>query len=408
LKLQIPDAQRFTCAQCGACCRGGWVVVTPSEVEGYRARGVARFANDPERPDADPFEPAAHGHFRLRRRADGACVFLTDAGRCRIHEELGAQAKPLACRAFPFVFHPAAGRPLVTAATACPTVARNAGEPLPAQARALAALGAEWARAFPERDRPLELAHGREIAPATVGVIRDSLLAMLDREPGDLARGVARWHAWLADLSRHRVQKLPREALGEYVALTGRHHATSAPAPPHGMAPAVTRLLFRGFLFAAMATRDRARPDPPSFARHLRHLAHLHGLAPATGAVDRRALEIPLDLADPEVARLLRHAVTAIAQGVGTGRRPVLDEIAVGAATLAAACALAAMEARRDHADRVDATRLVSGLTGAGTLGHGDTGALASLLTTLAGGVDALLLAEARLRPQRAGVAAER
>jgi hypothetical protein len=66
------------------------------------------------------------------------------------------------------------------------------------------------------------------------------------------------------------------------------------------------------------------------------------------------------------------------------------------------------MEARRDHADRVDATRLVSGLTGAGTLGHGDTGALASLLTTLAGGVDALLLAEARLRPQRAGVAAER
>jgi Fe-S-cluster containining protein len=407
VKLQIPSAQRFTCAQCGACCRGGWaIVVTPAEADRYRARGVARLAADG--PDVDPLEPAPHGHFRLRRRADGACVFLTDANRCRIHEELGEQAKPLACRAFPFVFHPAAGRPVVTATAACPTIARNAGEPLPAQARALAALRGEWARAFPERDRPLELARGRVIEPATVAVLQDTLRAMLDREPADLAQAVARWHAWLADLSRHRVTRLAPEALGEYVALTGRHHATAAPAPAIG-SPAAMTLLFRGFLFAVIAVRDRARADPPSHARHLRHLAHLHGLAPATDTADRRAFAIPLDLADAEVARLVRHALLAIAEGLGTGRRPILDEIAVGAASLAAACALAAMEARRSGKARVDAEALVSGLTGAAALGHADSGALASLLTTLAGGVDALRLVEARLRAsQRAGSAAER
>ena len=399
MKLQIPAGQRFTCAQCGSCCRGGWaIVVTPAEVERYRATGAARWYADADAPDADPFDPAPHGHFQLRRREDGACGFLTDANRCRIHEELGEQAKPLACRAFPFVFHPVAGRPLATVSAACPTIARNAGEPLPAQARALAALRAEWARAFPEGDRPLELSRGKAIEPATLAAIQDSLRGMLDREPEDLAQAVARWHAWLADLSRHRVQRLPAAALGEYVALTGRHHATAAPAPSPGRPPATTRLLFRGFLFAAIAIRDRARPDPPSHARHLRHLAHLHGLAPATITVDRRVMtQVPLDLADTEVPRLMRHALLSIAEGLGTGRRPVLDEIAVGAAALASACALAAMDAYGQGRDRIDGPLLVAGLTAAGTLGHGDSGALAALLSTLAGGVDALRLVEERL-----------
>src|SRR6185436_10731967 len=129
------------------CCRGAWVVVTPSEVERYRATGVARFYVDDGAPGVDPFEPVAHGHFRIRRRADGACGFLSAGDRCRIHEELGGEAKPLACRVFPFRFPPAAGRPFVAASASCPTIVRNEGEPLTAQVRALAALRAEWTRA---------------------------------------------------------------------------------------------------------------------------------------------------------------------------------------------------------------------------------------------------------------------
>ena len=33
--------QRFTCAQCGRCCRRGWdIAVTAAEVEGYRKAGA--------------------------------------------------------------------------------------------------------------------------------------------------------------------------------------------------------------------------------------------------------------------------------------------------------------------------------------------------------------------------------
>jgi Fe-S-cluster containining protein len=412
VKLQVPSEQRFTCAQCGACCRGGWaIVVTAAEVERYRSIGAARWYADADAPGADPFLPAPGGHFRIRPRADGACGFLTDANRCRIHEELGAQAKPLACRTFPFAFHPARGRPLVTASASCPTIVRDEGEPVLARAREIAALRAEWDRAFPEPERPLLLARGTPIEPATVATIRASLLAMLDREPDAPAAGVARWRAWLSDLTRSRVLRLAPTALAEYVALTGRHHATAAPLPAPATAPAVTRLLFRGFLFAVIAARDRASAAPPSRARHLRHLAHLHGLAPATGSVDRRALHAArLDLRDRETRRLLRHALVSIADGLGTGRRAVADEIAVGAMTLASACALAAMEARREGKDGVDAPRLARGLSGAAILGHADAGALAALATTLAGGIDALRLVEDALRAagQGAGVAAER
>ena len=44
---------------------------------------------------------------RLGHLADGACVFLDPAGRCRIHAKFGEAAKPLACRLYPLVIHPA-------------------------------------------------------------------------------------------------------------------------------------------------------------------------------------------------------------------------------------------------------------------------------------------------------------
>jgi Fe-S-cluster containining protein len=410
VKLQVSSEQRFTCQQCGMCCRGAWVVVTSAEVERYRKVGAARWYTDGGATEpVDPFEAVAHGHYRIRRRADGACGFLSDDNRCRIHEELGGAAKPLVCRVFPFRFHQAAGRPVVTTSAACPTVVRNEGAPLAAQAREIAALRSEWARAFPETGGPLLFARGRPLDPATLALIQSTLKRMLDAPagggPADLAAGAARMAGWLDDLTRRRVARLPPAAFAEYVALTGRHAVENAGAPAPATPSAVTRLLARGFLFTVLALREQAAASSRGLGRHLgrmRLLAHLHGIAPATATVDRGALRrVSLDLSDPDVHGIVRHALRSSVDGLGTGRRPVIEELAVQIATLVSGIALAAMAADRAGKTMIDGAALTAGITAAAELGHADSGALAAVLPSLAGGVDALRLVSAWAAPRR-------
>src|SRR6266446_5316914 len=104
----LPSEQHFTCAQCGRCCHRTTVPITLEEAEALRKAGAARWFDEgdiakadlsrrsAEGARADPFE-AIPGHaplLRIRKRAGGACGFLSPEGRCRIHEELGADRKP--------------------------------------------------------------------------------------------------------------------------------------------------------------------------------------------------------------------------------------------------------------------------------------------------------------------------
>ena len=262
------------------CCRGAWVVVTPAEVERYRKVGVARLYTDggtiAEAMDIDPFEPVAHGHYRIRKRADGACGFLSADNRCRIHEELGGEAKPLACRVFPFRFHPVEGRPLVTTSASCPTIVKNEGAPLAAQAREIAALRAEWTRAFPETVGAASLharaAHrgrdpGRDQGHAARGCWTHRPPAPGGSRPrrgahGAVARGPVAPSRGAPPARRLCRVRRPHRA----------HAAENAAAPPAAAASAVTRLLSRGFLFTVLAVREQAavvprhRPPPAADA----------------------------------------------------------------------------------------------------------------------------------------------
>jgi lysine-N-methylase len=79
---------------------------------------------------------AAHGgppwkkRHRLAHTADGSCVFLNEAGLCRIHAKFGEAAKPLACRIYPYAFHPAGKRITVSLRFSCPSVVANLGQPV--------------------------------------------------------------------------------------------------------------------------------------------------------------------------------------------------------------------------------------------------------------------------------------
>src|SRR5207245_1722490 len=175
--LRLDPDQRFTCSQCGRCCRRGWdIALTPGEVKAYRQAKAERYYREredaAEGADADPFEPLPGGYARIRKRADGACGFLSPDNRCRIHEELGAERKPLTCRLFPFRFHPAEGAPVMTASFSCPTVVRSAGAALSAQGREIATLRRAWERDYPERELKVELVAGCTLPPESLVTLR--------------------------------------------------------------------------------------------------------------------------------------------------------------------------------------------------------------------------------------------
>jgi len=411
--------QRFTCAQCGRCCRRGWdIAVTAAEVEGYRKAGAAewyttteevakRTGTDTETETGtgtvDPFEPiGGHaGHFRIRKRADGACGFLSAENRCRIHEQLGGARKPLTCRLFPFRFHPVEGKAVVSASFCCPTVVANEGEPVTAQVRALSGLYNDWARAYPEPKRTFELVAGRPLSGATMATLRDVLRTMLDHADAegrvDVRANVRRIAGFLDDITRHRVVKLAPDRFAEYVELTGRYAAASDRPSPDRRASAVGRVLSRGFLFAVLAAREQLRSPASGMrlglrARLARLLAHTHGLGPGVGDVDLRGGRlVARGLEDPAVRDLVLHYLRAAVEDLGTGRRPVVDELVMAVALLNAALAFAAMRAGQAGRTAIDGASLGEGLLETMDLAHAEPeGAYAKVLVSLAGGLDAL------------------
>ena len=384
------------------------MLVTAGEAEAYRKAGVARWfredAGDAEGV-ADPFEPIPRHAplLRIRKRQDGTCGFLSPEGLCRIHEVLGADRKPLSCRMFPFRFHQADDETVVTVSFACPTVIANQGATLESQKPELQALHAAWRREFPEAAATIELVSGHRLTRAALAELRALLSRLLDR-PGpngrpDLRANVRRIAALLEDLSRRRVIGLAPDDWVEYLRLTGGY-AIKNESPLPARAPSrLARLLFRGFLLAVLSVQIRL--DPVLGRRRLAHrvtlvrlLAHVHGLGPEAAGFDfGRALAMPLPLDDPAVHAIAHRYLRAGFETLGTGRRTVLDEVAMTVAQLNVACVLAGRHAAANRKRAVDAESFAQGLLEAADLSHVDAGGkMSAFLTTLSGGVDALYL----------------
>jgi hypothetical protein len=76
---------------------------------------------------------------------------------------------------------------------------------------------------------------------------------------------------------------------------------------------------------------------------------------------------------------------------MGTGRRPLVDELVMSVALLNSALAFAAMRAGQAGRRAIDAATLSEGLLETMDLAHAEPeGAYAKVLTSLAGGLDSL------------------
>src|SRR2546421_593195 len=127
----LPVLQNWDCHARGTCCKESLVTIPPEKKARIEARGW-----DTEKDLGGLARVWRSGlpwarQYHLNSRADGSCVFLSEEGRCRIHERHGYETKPLPCRLFPFVLIPTGDHWRVGLRFACPSAAANKGRALP-------------------------------------------------------------------------------------------------------------------------------------------------------------------------------------------------------------------------------------------------------------------------------------
>ncbi len=101
-KPQTSENARWSCSQCGDCCRLYTLgPVEPEVVADLKTRGIST-----QWPIASEgwveTRQTQNGPAYFLKHRDGACVFLEADNKCAVHRLYGEEAKPGFCRTFPF------------------------------------------------------------------------------------------------------------------------------------------------------------------------------------------------------------------------------------------------------------------------------------------------------------------
>lgn len=228
--IHLPDSQNFDCHSCARCCHEYAVPVTEEERRRIEQQGWDRDEATRGRPLFERRPGRGRQGFVLAPLGPGPCVFLDEANRCRLHARFGAQAKPLACRLYPFVLTQAGEQVRVALRFDCPAVAGNRGRSLSAHRRDLQQLAQA---VFGEKiERPPPLEPGRELSWPKLVHLAEAFEHLLAGDSPDLTRRLVAC-VRLADLLQGTfLENLEDEGLEDFLRMHTEALRKAAPAEP--------------------------------------------------------------------------------------------------------------------------------------------------------------------------------
>jgi lysine-N-methylase len=232
LPLQLPTIQNWSCHNCGGCCRQHSIEITPDE----RARIASQNWTAADGVPADRPLFVRLGllpwsrRYRLGNQADGGCVFLDERGLCRIHAKFGEAAKPLACRIYPYAFHPAGKKITVSLRFSCPSVVANKGRPVAQQRDDLKALERLVVPEGAERTPPPEVLPGQRLDwPDTLKFV-DRLDELLAAGDAPIVVRLLKALRLVELVGQARFEKIRGARLSEFLEIIQRAAAADVPA----------------------------------------------------------------------------------------------------------------------------------------------------------------------------------
>lgn len=204
-KLHILDDKRFSCHNCGNCCRHWHVQLLPDEID--RIANLHWPAGDPLGGQIITLQHG--GQTFVAHRKNGDCVFLNpDNGLCRIHEQFGESAKPVGCQLFPFSLHRTFDdMASIVPRHDCPSVRQNKGD------RYKASQLGKLAEQVLDDEKPFTTQQRCELNDEQIQAIVDFLAALLPSLPSPVHKALF-LYGFCDWLNHQEVSELTREALG--------------------------------------------------------------------------------------------------------------------------------------------------------------------------------------------------
>jgi lysine-N-methylase len=264
ISLTLPTIQNWSCHNCSGCCRQHAIEVTADERQRILAQGWG--ADDGTPTGNALFEwhagPPWAKRFRLAHQADGACVFLNEQGLCRIHAKFGEAAKPLACRIYPYAFHPAGKQATVSLRFSCPSVVANRGRTMTQNRHEIQTLARAVVPQGFERIPPPALTDRERLSWSDTLRFIDTLDLLLSGSEVSITVRLLRALSWLELVEQSRFDKLRGTRLTEFLDLIRQAaidevaHGNSASHEFSDLSP-MARMQFR-LLAAQYARKDTA------------------------------------------------------------------------------------------------------------------------------------------------------
>lgn len=260
VRLSLPVLQNWDCHSCGGCCRQHQIEIT--EVE-YR-RLVDQNWTAADGIPAGKIIVKKSGWFGkpryyLAHQADGACVFLNAKGLCRIHAKFGEAGKPLACRVYPYAFHPAGKAVAVSLRFSCPSVVKNAGRPVTAQLSEIRSIAEAVVPAGVTNIASPRLNATEQVDWPDFVQFVEALDGTLEQTDQTLVSRLLQAYVWTGLVGQSTFAKLRGDRISEFldlIQLAARDEAASLQTQTTEPTP-VGRLYFR-LLVAQYARKDTA------------------------------------------------------------------------------------------------------------------------------------------------------
>ena len=156
---------------------------------------------------------------RLNHQPDGGCVFLQADGLCRIHAKFGEPAKPLACRIYPYVFHPAGNKVTVSLRFSCPSVVQNLGRPVAQQRKELREIADQVVPANVREAQPPDLMPGCRLLWPDLMRFVDVLDRTMSADDVPVRTKLLRALFWIGLVEQSKFDKLQGPRISEFLEL---------------------------------------------------------------------------------------------------------------------------------------------------------------------------------------------